>query len=224
MSILNPAGIEQIAGVVGGTLISILPSNVQNNFDNGSEVLKIQATLEEVHHSTLEVTEHPVQTGAAITDHSYNRPAEIVLKCAWSNSSLSGLLAGATDRQTINLKKMLSGAISDQTYVSGIYTQLLALKEARMPISISTSLKLYQNMLITAIQVTRDVKTYQALMCSITCKEVILVDFLSGEVASADQLLAQTTANITALGSQNLLGNGVNVPPQLPSLSWMSEP
>jgi hypothetical protein len=213
MSLFNLTGFTQIAG----TAISILPTGVQNNFSDGA--LNIQATLEEVHHSTVEVTEHPVQVGAAITDHSYNRPAEVILRCGWSNSSLSGLVQGAT-----NLKRMLSGSSAGQDYVAGIYSKLTNLKEARVPINIVTSLMLYKNMLITAIQVTRDVKSYQALMCTITCKEIILVDVLAGSVSTQNQSVPQTTADPVALGAQNLLGNGTILPPALPTLSWMTSP
>jgi hypothetical protein len=227
MSLFNLTGFTQIAG----TAISLLPTGVQNRFGSGPKAVTIQATLEEVHHSTIEVTEHPVQVGAAITDHSYNKPAEVILRCAWSNSSLSGLIVGAqnlitnltTNSLQANVNLMLSGSGTTQDYVTGIYSQLTNLKEARVPINIVTSLMLYKNMLITAIQVTRDVKSYQALMCSITCKEIILVDVLSGNVATQNQSTPQTTADPVALGSQNLLGGTIH-PPTLPTLSWMSFP
>ena len=165
----------------------------------GIQPITIQATLEEVHHQSVEVTSHPVQQSANITDHSYNQPAEVVLRCAWSNSPPS------MDVQLqAQLSLMNSGTLTTQDYISGIFSQLTALKEARQPLSIVTSLMLYKSMLITSIQVTRDQKTFKVLMCSITCKEVILVDVLGTSVDPANQTQPQSTADPVFQGVQSL--------------------
>ena len=36
--------------------------------------MDIMASLEEIHVDTMQMTEHPVELGAAITDHAYARP------------------------------------------------------------------------------------------------------------------------------------------------------
>jgi hypothetical protein len=82
---------------------------------------------------------------------------------------------------------------------------LTALKEARQPISIVTSLMLYKSMLITGIQVTRDQKTFKVLMCSITCKEVILVNVLGTSVDPSNQTQPQSTAAPVFQGVQSLM-------------------
>lgn len=35
--------------------------------------------VSEKHSDTLEITEHPVEIGAAVADHAYKRPSEVVL-------------------------------------------------------------------------------------------------------------------------------------------------
>lgn len=57
-------------------------------------------TVRERHTDTLEITEHPVEQGAAISDHVYKRPASVVIEVSWSNSvakpqSLVGSLTSA---------------------------------------------------------------------------------------------------------------------------------
>lgn len=157
--------------------------------------IDIDVSIEEVHSDTLEVTEHPVEAGAAITDHSFKKPSEVVLRCGWSNSSLGALTA------------IVSGLVSGGTqsahdYVTGIYSQLRKLQESRQPFSITTSLWTYDNMLLTSIQVTRDQKTFQALIVTATCREVILVSTQSTTMPPQDnQATPASTAEVQNTGS-----------------------
>lgn len=129
--------------------------------------IEIQATLEEIHNSTVQITEHPVELGAEITDHAFRKPSEVVLRCAWSNSSPQALLG--------TVQRLFSGELSGADYVSDVYSQLRELQDKRKPFDIVTTTRRYQNMLITALQVTRDQKTGNALVCTATCREVIIV-------------------------------------------------
>lgn len=158
--------------------------------------IEVETTLEETHTDTLHVTEHPVEAGAAIADHSYKKPAELVLRCGWSNASLkalfgiiSGFFAGGTMRKA--------------DYVSGIYSQLLKLQEDREPISIATGLRQYDNMLITGLQVQRDQKTSQIIMVTATCREVILVSTSAATLpAKTDQASPADTAETENAGAK----------------------
>jgi hypothetical protein len=40
--------------------------------------------VSEKHSDTLEITEHPVETGAAISDHAYKRPSEVVMEVGFA--------------------------------------------------------------------------------------------------------------------------------------------
>lgn len=53
-----------------------------------------QVTISERHEDTLEITEHPVEQGAAIADHAFKRPATVVITAAWSNSPGGGQESG----------------------------------------------------------------------------------------------------------------------------------
>lgn len=133
--------------------------------------IEVQAIIEEVHNDSLMITEHPVQGGlyATITDHAIKRPAELILRCGWSNSSMSSLLGSADAFFT-------GGGLSASDYVSGIYSQLLALQESRVPFSITTSKRQYEDMLIQGLSTTVDNTTSNILMVSATCKQIILVE------------------------------------------------
>lgn|SRR5487761_2553797 len=69
-------------------------------------------TIEERHEDDLEITDHPVETGATITDHAFKRPAELIVHAAWSNSpnQIPGFLGGVAGA-LVNLQ---SGQLQNQ--------------------------------------------------------------------------------------------------------------
>jgi hypothetical protein len=164
-----------------------------------------QVTLQEVHTDTLEITDHPVEQGAVISDHAFKRPAELIITCAWSNSpsgngsnSLLGAGLGATvlGAQGANSATVLTGAVSgalggaiDQTaagvqalltgnspdQIKGIYQKLLRLQEERIPFDVSTGKRSYTNMLVRSLQVTTDKTSENSLQVVANLRQVILV-------------------------------------------------
>ena len=173
--------------------------------------LEVETTLETTHTDILEATSHPVEAGASITDHSFKRPPELVLRCGWSNASLkalTGILTGIFN----------GGTMSRADYVSGVYSQLLEMQEAREPVSISTGKRQYENMLITSIVVTEDQKTSQVLMVLATFTGVILVNTRSATLPPRDsQADPASTAETEVIGTQQVTSAdpapGGTVPP-----------
>jgi hypothetical protein len=200
------ANLEEVV-VTARTFPNILSLPVAAKFGD----LEIQTTVESVHTDTLHVTEHPVESGAAITDHSYKRPAEVTLRCGWSNASLKALLGIVTGW-------FAGGTMTKADYVSGIYSQLLKLQESRDPISITTPLRQYDSMLITSLQVTRDQKTGFMLMVTATCREVLIVSTSSATLAPKEsQADPASTAEVEDVGAQQATAGtpapGGSVPP-----------
>lgn len=72
-------------------------------------------TVEEKHQDDLEITEHPVEQGGAITDHAFKKPAEVTVRMAWSNSSSApqslsgGTLAALGNKLSGSLQNQLTG-------------------------------------------------------------------------------------------------------------------
>lgn len=142
-------------------------------------------TIEEQHTDTLIITEHPVEQGASISDHAYHNPSELVLRVAWSNSSVqAGLGPG---------------------YVQEIYDQLLIMQAQRIPFNILTGKRSYANMLIRSIAVTTDQHTENALFVTLICREVIMVQTGTVTVPPASQSkLPRTTVPPTNIAPQQL--------------------
>lgn len=175
--------------------------------------IPVQATIEEVHSSSVEITEHPVENGANITDHAYVKPIELVMRCGWSNSSSQALINSITSAAATAITNGPSSLFSDDTgpygdFVSGIYNQLLNLQQQRSPFTVVTTLRQYNNMLIQNIRVERDQKSSQALLATVTMKQVIIVLTSSSTIPPpSSQANPTNTQDISQLGQVSLLPN-----------------
>lgn len=161
--------------------------------------IDVQCTFEEIYSDTIELTDQPVEFGADITDHSFVKPSGIQLRCGWSNSG-SAALEGS-------ILSLFSGSISAASdYVSGIYSQLLALQQSRQPFNLVTTKRQYQNMLMPSLQVFVDEKTSQSLMVTAVCRVIIIVTTQATTLAPmSNQANPASTADVTQLGPQPLV-------------------
>ncbi|MCT9017096.1 hypothetical protein N6G05_26455 [Cupriavidus gilardii] len=131
--------------------------------------IRVPVTIEEAYQDDLQITEHPVEKGAEITDHAFKRQPEVVIKCGWSNSEIKAL--------TDTLQAIFEGgSLPTADYISTVYSQLLALQEKRTPFTVVTSLRTYDNMLFRSLAVIRDQKTGAAMSVTATLKQVRIVN------------------------------------------------
>lgn len=115
------------------------------------DIIIPDVVFEESHRDELIITQHPVEKGAAITDHAFKRPAEVEMRCGWSDST-----AGYQD------------------YSRQVYQRLLALQAERRPMPVYTGKRRYQNMLIRGVALTTDPKSEFAAIVIVALQEVIL--------------------------------------------------
>ncbi len=164
-----------------------------------------QVTLQEVHNDTLEITDHPIEMGAVISDHAFKRPAELIITCAWSNSPNgngsnallnAGIASTVLGLQGASSATVLTGAVGgalggaiDQTaagvqalltgnapdQVKATYQKLLKLQEDRVPFDVVTGKRAYKNMMVRSLQVTTDKTSENSLQVVATLRQVILV-------------------------------------------------
>lgn len=158
--------------------------------------IEIMATLREVYSDTVQSTIHPVELGAPITDHAFRRPSELVMQCGWSNSGIEAFVAAL-------LSFFGAGAPSASDYVGGVYNNLLALQSSLQPVSIQTSKRLYNNMLIGGLQVTVDERTSNILNCQATFREIIITTTQTTTMPDkANQANPQSTASTESTGTK----------------------
>lgn len=149
-----------------------------------------QVTLEETHIDTMEMTDHPVEFGSSVTDHAFNRPEEVIIKCAWSDSPSGGaglvgsaLALGAANSSPIRNALALGGVVNAvQSLMSGngpsqakaVYEQFLAIQKTRLPFSISTGKRQYKDMVFKALSVTTDKDSEHVLIITAVCRQIII--------------------------------------------------
>ncbi len=163
------------------------------------------ATIEEHHHDEMEITDHPVEVGASVTDHAFKRPAEITLHLAWSNSpsSIPGAISVA--------KSVLAGNGPDQ--VKAIYQQLLKMQASRALFILFTGKRVYTNMLCKSLTTETDFKTENILMITMQCKQLILVNSQTVNLSKDTQANPKTTGSVTDKGAASLTSSGKVVSP-----------
>ncbi|WP_116300020.1 phage baseplate protein [Klebsiella aerogenes] len=142
--------------------------------------------VSEKHNDTLEITEHPVETGAPVSDHAYKRPSEVVMEVGFAGG---GSLLDFIDTSSLGLTLGLSPKET--------YQQILDLQSSRIPFDVVTGKRLYSNMLIRAIEVTTDRTSENVLMAVLTLRGVIITQ--TQQIAVADKADMKEGANTSAV-------------------------
>lgn len=149
-----------------------------------------QASVEETHVDELEITSHPVAQGASITDHSYKKPSEVILRLAWSNSGLDALVSNITA-----LAETFTGdGEGGFNYIKETYEKLLSIQLSRIPINVTTGKRAYKNMLIKSLTQPNNNASEHALFITVVLQEV-LVARVTSQVFKDDSV--QSDASVT---------------------------
>jgi hypothetical protein len=111
----------------------------------------VDVVISEEHTASMEIAEHPVESGAKISDHAWRMPYKVVLE-----------------------------SVVDASRAVSSYQQLLAVQERAEAFSLITGLKVYSNMLIKEIVATRDKEHARVLKFTAELQEVIIVNTQSG--------------------------------------------
>ena len=127
------------------------------------------AILRSTHTSRLKITDHPVQTGAALTDHSYLEPKELTMEIGMSDTATS-LIPG-----------QFTGGWSRSVQAFRVLKELQAI---RVPMQVHSRLGLYQNMLIEEISAPDDFTTLNGLRCTVTLREIIVAQVRTVKISS----------------------------------------
>ncbi|HWI02397.1 MAG TPA: hypothetical protein VNT52_00965 [Acidimicrobiales bacterium] len=105
-------------------------------------------TIEEIATDDLEITRHPVQQGAEISDHAFLKPAFLQMRFACDDS---------------------------ERPLSETYDALLKLQASREPFDVVTGKRIYRNMLFASLMNTTDRESENVLAVSAELREVIIV-------------------------------------------------
>lgn len=178
-----------------------------------------QVTIEELGHDELQITDHPVEIGAMITDHAFKRPAEVIIRCGFSNSSLASLITQVAG--VISL--ITSGSVGPLNYAKQVYAQMLALQQSRAPFTVVTGKRSYNNMLMKSLAVQTDEKTENVLMLTVHCREIILVATSTTQSATNSNGTTPTPVNPTTTNPVQNSGT-LSLTPGSPNLTAGAAP
>lgn len=162
-----------LAGVSGKTFDALLycKTNIGGYFFDGF--------LSVGHERETEITSNPVETGAAISDHAYVKPATITMEIIMSDAH-SSLVPG-----------QFTGSWSRSV---DAWTTLKALQDNRIPMTVLTRLDIYKNMLIQSISANDTYATKNSLRATIKLTEIPVARVKTVKITSADQTVITTEA------------------------------
>jgi hypothetical protein len=143
------------------------------------------------HISRLRITEHPVQTGANISDHSFLEPKELNIE------------VGMSDAATSLVSNQFVGSWSRSVKA---YEILRELQAQRIPMQVLTRLGLYRNMMIETLSVPDNYKTLYGLRATVAMREVLVAETRVVRVSSRPQITNSTNrGNVEPVEDKSLL-------------------
>ena len=161
-------------------IVDLSGATLQRSIVTPSKTFESYVTLEEDHADDSVITEHPVEVGAIMSDHIYQRPPTVKLHLGWSNAD--------------------DVAGGDAGYAKGVYVDLLAMKTNRQLFKVYTGKRLYNNMFIASLRVHTDAKFEYALVAECEMKQLLLVSTQTsggGSTATTAGASASPAANAT---------------------------
>jgi hypothetical protein len=129
--------------------------------DSDGVIYYFDAVLRNDHTETQRITQHPVQSGASMTDHSFSLPSQLSLEIGMSDV-MDSYTPGqwGTDQ-------------SEPTRSVKAYQTILKWKKLGMPLTISTRLGEYQNMIVAMVTTPDDIRTLHGLRCQVTFQQIL---------------------------------------------------
>lgn len=162
-------GFLQAGAVLGRDAILVRPRRSIGDFT-------AQVTIEETHQDDMEITDHPVELGAKITDHAFKLPSQLTIKCGWSDSPTPGNFFQSLRNAvtgTINGVKNIRG--NGPSAVKDVYANFLKLQDDRTLIDVYTGKRVYTDMLVKTLHTQTDIDTENSLILTVTLRQVIIV-------------------------------------------------
>lgn len=126
------------------------------------------AVLSLDHNQSLTKTMHPVQNGAAITSHAYLNPATLTMYVLMSD--VLGQYVTASQTTTPYIQQWTGNSSKSVS----AYLQLLKLQAARIPLTVTTRLRTYGNMLIADVSPREDSKSIAGARFRVEFSEIFI--------------------------------------------------
>lgn len=139
--------------------------------------IELDAAISLTHQSAVTITEHPVEDGANISDHSRPRPESIVIDGVISNTRL-GLKQELRVVEAFGQRfQVAAGSTSPNAagYAQEALVKLKELSTQRKTFTVVTRRRTYTDMMIETLSSPEDKNTGDSLRFTATCRQVIIV-------------------------------------------------
>lgn len=143
----------------------------------------MDVTVSEQHQDDMEITGHPVEKGAEVTDHAFMKPARVTIAGGQSDSG---------------------GTSTGDSRAVEAYEALLKLQDSREPFALVTGKRAYENMLIASLTVVTDRETEHVLSFRAELQEVLIATIQTVEVPRSRQRHASRTASPAKTGQKQV--------------------
>jgi hypothetical protein len=118
----------------------------------GIRSIDLDATLDEAHEWSNEVTSNPVETGAPVTDHVIEKPDKLSITGLITNSPLHGSLAG-----------QYFGGETQSQRIQTVFEAIYDLTKRRETVTVYTRHAVYNNMVIQSVNIPRSASIGEAI-------------------------------------------------------------
>ncbi len=157
-------------------------SLVEPTADGKQIVYTFDAWLRLNHANAITVTQHPVQSGADITDHAYVNPKRFSFDIGVTDTVATGRFS-ANPTRSINA-----------------YNTIQQLQARRVPLTLVSKYGVYENILIESLEASDDYQTSTALKATINLIEIIIADVQVYKLSAAQMATDITNrGNVPAL-------------------------
>jgi hypothetical protein len=190
--------------------------------DSGESLdsLYAHAVVEEKSIDILEITDHPIEEGATISDHAYKLPSEVTLLLGFSNSpnnnnnlldaAIGALAASSTLARDVTsgvlavgtVASLFSGSSVDQVIYN--YDRLLELQSKRALFTLYTGKRKYDNMLVRSLNTLTDSKSENSMLITVECRQIIIVSTRTVSFKKAVQVDPASTASPVDKGTKQV--------------------
>lgn len=126
------------------------------------DAVVVDATISELFSAEVEVTEHPVEKGAAIVDHLRPKPETIQIEGVISNTPIPQP-SDALQQKTSGTVVYSSRGQLDASRASTALQDLLDIKDKGILVDVVTALRRYENMALKSLSSPRDRRTGEAI-------------------------------------------------------------
>lgn len=172
----------------------IIPTEFRNP-ETGDPFLSVDATIRREHRRSAQITRHPIEDGADVTDHAILDPVSL---------SVEGVISDAPISYFTPIISGL-GSLTDydsSTERSAQHFEILEnLWKSRVPFDVVTRKRFYRNMLISSLNIPESSRQGNSLWFSCTLEEVRIIDALYGVVVGAVAEAPEGASLTQALGN-----------------------